>query len=178
MPRLSLNLLKCLYSYYLCLPKTGTTLFINQKGYVHLEPPVVIRTVDIVVIKLFREMTAFLSRTPPPVNDVSQRQAGGEPTRCSAVPLPLPLNCDNVTVQPSFGVAPPTATAVVGGCHHSLVIVPLLQTIAVINLVLLLSPKRMPIPDHETCQRRATYNDNGGPALIHACGQLLSSARL
>jgi hypothetical protein len=48
MPRLSLNLLKCLYSHCICLPKAGITLFINQKGYVHLEPPVIICTVVVV----------------------------------------------------------------------------------------------------------------------------------
>jgi hypothetical protein len=48
--RLSLNLLKCLYSHCICLPKTGITLFIDQRGYVHSEPPIVICTVIIVDI--------------------------------------------------------------------------------------------------------------------------------
>jgi hypothetical protein len=94
-----------------------------------------------------------------------------EPTRCSAVPSPLPPNHDKVPVPSSFGVAPPTATAVVGGRHCSLVIVPFLGTFAVIFLVLLLPPERTPIPDRETHPRRATYDNNGSLALIHAHGQ-------
>jgi hypothetical protein len=86
---------------------------------------------------------------------------GGEPTRRSAVPSPLPPNRDNVPVPSSFGVAPPVATAVVGGRHCSLVIVPLSGTVAVIFLVLLLPFERTPIPDHETHLRRATYNKAG-----------------
>jgi hypothetical protein len=101
---------------------------------------------------------------------------GGEPTRRSAVPsLSLP-DCNNVLVPLSFGVAPPTATAVVGGRHCSLVIVLLLRTVAVIFLVLLLPPERTPIPDRETHLRMAAYDD-GSLALIHARGQLLLSAR-
>jgi hypothetical protein len=102
---------------------------------------------------------------------------GGEPTRRSAVPLPSPPDCDNVPVPLSFGVAPPMATAVVGGRHHSLVIVPLLGTVVVIFLVLLLPPERTPIPDRETHPRRATYDNDGSPALIHAHGQSSSLAR-
>jgi hypothetical protein len=34
-PRLSLNLLKWLYSHCICSPKTGITLLKNQRGYVH-----------------------------------------------------------------------------------------------------------------------------------------------
>jgi hypothetical protein len=47
-PRLSLNLLKWLYSHCICLPKTGITLLNNQRGYVHSEPPVFICTVIVV----------------------------------------------------------------------------------------------------------------------------------
>jgi hypothetical protein len=43
--RLSLNLLKWFYSHCICSPKTGMTLLNNQRGYVHSEPPVFIRTV-------------------------------------------------------------------------------------------------------------------------------------
>jgi hypothetical protein len=89
----------------------------------------------------------------------------------------LPTDHDNVPVPSSFGVVPPTATAVVGGCHRSLVIVLLLGTVAVIFLLLLLLPERMPIPDHETHRRGATYDNNNSPALIHACGQSSSLAR-
>ncbi len=39
-------------SHYIYLPKTGIILFINQRGYVHLEPPVVIPTVVIVVVDI------------------------------------------------------------------------------------------------------------------------------
>jgi hypothetical protein len=38
-----------MYSHHICLPKTGITLFVNQRGYVHLELPDVIRTVVVVV---------------------------------------------------------------------------------------------------------------------------------
>jgi hypothetical protein len=44
-PGLSLNLLKWFYSHCICLPKTGITLLNNQRGYIHLEPPVFIRTI-------------------------------------------------------------------------------------------------------------------------------------
>ncbi len=51
-PRLSLNLLKDLYSYCVCSPKSGIMLFINQRGYIHLKPPVVICTVLVVVVNI------------------------------------------------------------------------------------------------------------------------------
>ncbi len=118
-----------------------------------------------------RETTAFPSRIPPPANDVGQQRAGGEPMRHYAVPLPSPpKNCKDVPIPSSFSVSPLTATAVVGGHHRSLVIVPLSQTVAVIFLVLLLPHTRTPIPNCETHPRRATYDNNGGPALIHARG--------
>jgi hypothetical protein len=101
-------------------------------------------------------MTAFLSRIPPPANDVGQHRPGGEPKRRSAVPSPLPPNCNDVQVPLFFGIAPPMATAVVGGCHRSLVILLLLLTVAVIFLILLLPPKRTPFPDPGTLPRRAT----------------------
>jgi hypothetical protein len=44
-----LNLLKCMYSHCICLPETGIMLFVNQRGYVHSEPPIVICTVVVVV---------------------------------------------------------------------------------------------------------------------------------
>jgi hypothetical protein len=85
---------------------------------------------------------------------------GGEPTRQSAVQLPLPPDCNDVLVPSSFCVAPPTTTAVIGG-RHRLIIVPFLQTVAVIVLVLLLPPERMSIPDRDSRPRRETYDDNG-----------------
>jgi hypothetical protein len=102
---------------------------------------------------------------------------GEEPTRCSAVPSPLPPDCDDVLVPSSFGVAPLTVTAVIDGHHRSLVIVYLLQTVAVIVLVLLLPPERMPIPDRDSRPRRAKYNNDGSPALIRAHGLSSSLAR-
>ncbi len=36
-PRLTLTLLKWMYSYCICSPKTGIMLFVNQRGYIHLE---------------------------------------------------------------------------------------------------------------------------------------------
>jgi hypothetical protein len=44
-----LNLLRCMYSHCICLLETGIMLFVNQRGYVHSEPPIVICTVVIVV---------------------------------------------------------------------------------------------------------------------------------
>jgi hypothetical protein len=44
-----LNLLKCMYSHCICLLETGITLFVNQRGYIHSEPPIVICTVVVVV---------------------------------------------------------------------------------------------------------------------------------
>jgi hypothetical protein len=108
---------------------------------------------------------------------LANNRPGGEPTRFSVVPLPSLPNSNNVLVPSSFSVVPPMATAVVGGCHHSFVIVILLQTVAIIFLVLVLWPKRMPIPDRETHPRRATYDDNGSPGLIQVRRQLLLLAR-
>ncbi len=51
-PRLSLNLLKWLYSNCICLPKTGITLSNNQRGYVHLKPPVFIRTIVLIGVDI------------------------------------------------------------------------------------------------------------------------------
>ncbi len=102
--------------------------------------------------------------------------SGRELTRRSVVPSPSLPDCNDVPVPSSFGLAPPMATAAIGGRHYSLVIVLLLQTIAIIFLVLLLPPKRTPIPDRETRPRRATYGDDGSPALIHARRQSLSLA--
>ncbi len=39
-------------SHCICSPKTGITLFINQRGYVHLGPPVVICTVLVIVVNI------------------------------------------------------------------------------------------------------------------------------
>jgi hypothetical protein len=86
---------------------------------------------------------------------------GGERTRHSAVQSPLLPDCNDVLVPSPFCVAPPTATAVIGGRHHSLIIIPFSQTVAVIILVLLLPPERTPIPDCESCPRREAYNDGG-----------------
>jgi hypothetical protein len=172
-PRISLNLLKCLNSHCIFLPKTGITLFINQRGYDHLEPPVVICTVILIVVNIATRQQHFQAASLLPQMMSANNRPGGELTRCSAVPLPLPPNRDDVPVPSSFGIAPPTATAVVGGCRCSLVIVFLLQTIAIIFLILQLPPKRMPILDLETRPRKATYNNDGSPALIHAHRQLL-----
>ncbi len=119
-------------------------------------------------------LMSFHTQLPPQIAMKSKKSAnnglGGEPMRRSMVPLPLPPDHNNFPVSLSFGIAPPTATAVVGVHHCSLVIVPLLQTVTVIFLVLLLPPKKMPIPDCEICLRRATYNNNGSPALITRTG--------
>jgi hypothetical protein len=119
-----------------------------------------------------RKTAAFLSRIPPPANDVGQRRAGGVCVcgETSTVPLPLQPDRNNDPVPSSFSVVSPMATADIGGRHHSLVIVLLLQTIAVIFLVLLLPPKRTPFPDQETIPRRATFDHNDGPGSIHAHG--------
>ncbi len=133
-PRLSLNLLKWLYSNCICLPKTGITLLNNQRGYVHLEPPVFIRTVVLVGVNIAARKQRFRAASLLPrmmsANDGQER----EPTRCSAVPSPSPPDRYDVPFPSSFGIAPPTATAVVGDRHRSLVIVLLSQTVAAIFL--------------------------------------------
>ena len=58
-PRLSLNLLKWLYSNCICLPKTGITLLNNQRGYVHSEPPVFIRTIVLVGVDIAARKQRF-----------------------------------------------------------------------------------------------------------------------
>jgi hypothetical protein len=79
--------------------------------------------------------------------------------RRSAVQSPLPPNCNNVLVPSSFCVAPLMATAVIGG-HNCLVSVPFSQTVAIIVLILLLPPKRTPIPDCDSRPRREAYNND------------------
>jgi hypothetical protein len=148
-----------MYSHCICLPETGITLFVIQKGYVHLTARRHLHCRC--YCRHRRKMTAFPSRIPPSANDVGQRRAGGEPTRRYVVQSPSPPDRNDVLVPSSFCVAPPMATAVIGGCHCSLVIVPFLQTVAVIVLVLLLPPERTPIPDHDSCPRRETYDDDG-----------------
>ncbi len=44
-----LNMLKCMYSHCICLPETSITLSDNHRRYIHLEPPIIIRTVIVVV---------------------------------------------------------------------------------------------------------------------------------
>jgi hypothetical protein len=144
-----------MYSHCICLPETGITLFVNPRSCIHLVPPIVICTVIIVVDTPARRQR--FQATPLLLRMMSANNGpGGEPMRCSAVPLPSLPNRDNILVPSSFGVAPPTATAVVGGRHCSLIIVPLLQTVAVIVLIYLLTPERMPIPDHDSRPRKAT----------------------
>jgi hypothetical protein len=155
-----LNLLKCMYSHCICLPETGIMLVVNQREYVHSEPPDVIRTV-VIVVDVAARRQRFRAASLLPRMTSANNGRGGEPTRRSTVQLLSPPDRDNVLVQSSFCVAPPTATAVIGGRHRSLVIVPFLRTVAVIVLVLLLPPKRTPIPDCDSCPRRATYNNDG-----------------
>jgi hypothetical protein len=151
------------FSHCACLPKTGITLFINQRRYNHSEPPVVIRTVVVIVHDIAERRQRFRAASLLPRMMSANDGLGRGPTRCSAVPSPSPPDRDDVSVPSSFGVAPPTATAVVGGHHCSIVIVPLSRTIAIIVLVLLFPPERTPIPDRET-RPRATYDDDGSPA--------------
>ncbi len=133
-PRLSLNLLKWLYSNCICLPKTGITLLNNQWGYVHLEPPVFICTIVLVGVDIAARKQCFRAASLLPRMMSANNGQGREPTRCSAVPSPSPPDCNDVPFPSSFGIAPPTATAVVGDHHHSLVIVLLSQTVAAIFL--------------------------------------------
>jgi hypothetical protein len=149
-----------MYSHCICSPETGIMLFVNQKEYVHSEPPVVIRTVIVVVDIAARRLRFRAASLLPRMTSANDRR-GGEPMRPSAVQSPSPPYRDNVLVPSSFRVAPPTATAVIGGRHRSLVIVPFSRTVAVIVLVLLLPPKRTPIPDRDSRPRRATYDDDG-----------------
>jgi hypothetical protein len=92
-------------------------------------------------------------------------------------PRPSPLDRDDVLVPSSFGVAPLMATAIVGGRHHFVGIIPLSQTVAVIVLVLLLLPERTPIPDCDSRSTRASYVVNNSQASIHARGLSSLSAR-
>jgi hypothetical protein len=156
-PRLSLNLLKWLYSHCNCSPKTGNTLLNNQRGYFHSEPPVFIRTVGGGGVDIAARRQRFRAASLLPLMMSANEEPGGEPTRRSAVPLPSPPDRDDVPVPSSFAIAPLMATAVVGGRHRSLVIVLLTRTVAVIFLVLPLPPEKPPIPDRETRPRRATY---------------------
>jgi hypothetical protein len=39
-----------MYFHCNCLPKTGIKLFIDQGGYVHLEPPIIILTVVVSIV--------------------------------------------------------------------------------------------------------------------------------
>jgi hypothetical protein len=52
-----------MYSHCICSPETGITLFVNQRGYIHSEPPVVIRTV--IVVKRRPAYAQFVPRTMP-----------------------------------------------------------------------------------------------------------------
>ncbi len=126
-----------------------------------MEPPIVIRTVIVVVVvDIATRRQRFRASSLLPRMMSANHGLGREPTRRSAVPSPSPPDRDDVPVPSSFGVAPPTATAVVGGRHRSLLIVPLSRTVAVIFLVLLLPPERTPIPD------RARSRDVRPPLLL------------
>ncbi len=76
-PRLSLKLLKCLYSHCICSPKTCITLFINQRRYVHLEPPVVICTVVIVVLDIAARRQRFRAASLLPQMMSANNGSGG-----------------------------------------------------------------------------------------------------
>jgi hypothetical protein len=132
-PRLSLNLLKWLNSNCICSPKTGIMLLNNQRGYVHLEPPVFIRTAVLVGVDIAARKQHFRAASLLPRMMSANNGQGREPTRRSAVPSPSPPDRDDVPFPLSFGIVPPTATAVVGDHHRSLVIVLLSQTVAAIS---------------------------------------------
>jgi hypothetical protein len=149
-----------MYSYCICSPETGIVLFVNQREYVHSEPPVIIPTV-VVVVDIAARRQCFRAASLLPRMTSANDGRGGEPTRRSAVQSPSPPDRDDVLVPSSFCIAPPTATAVIGGRHRSLVIVPFSRTVAIIVLVLLLPPERTPIPDRDSRPRRATYDDDG-----------------
>jgi hypothetical protein len=134
------------FFHCVCLPKTGITLFINQRRYNHLDLPVIICNIIVVVIDDIAERQQHFQAAShlPRMMSANGGRVGGA-TRRSIVPSPLPLDRNDVLVPSSFCVAPPTATAVVGGRHYSIIIVPLLQTVAVIVLVFLFPSKRTPI---------------------------------
>jgi hypothetical protein len=96
--RLSLNLLKWLYSHCICSPKTGITLLNNQRGYVHSESPVFIRTVVVGGVDIAARRQRFLAASLLPRMMSANDGPGVEPTRRSAVPSPSPPNCDDVPV--------------------------------------------------------------------------------
>jgi hypothetical protein len=116
------------------LPKTGITLLNNQRGYVHLEPPVFICTVVLIGVDIAARKQRFRAASLLPRMMSANNGQGREPTRRSAMPSPLPPDRDDVPFPSSFGIAPPTATAVVGDRHRSLVIVLLLRIVATIFL--------------------------------------------
>jgi hypothetical protein len=105
-----------MYSHCICLPKTGITLIVNHRGYVHLELPNDICTV-IVVVNIAARRQHFQATSLLPQMMAANNGPGRELTRRCGVPSPLP-NRDNVLVSSFFGIAPPTATAVVGVHHH------------------------------------------------------------
>jgi hypothetical protein len=155
-----LDLLKCMYSHCIRLPETGIMLFVNQREYVHSELPIIICTV-VVVVNIAAGQQRFRAASLLPQMTSANNGWGGEPTRCSVVQSLSPPDCNDILVPLSFCIVAPTATAVIGGHHCSLIIVPFLQTVAIIILVLLLPPVRTPIPDHDSCPRRATYDNDG-----------------
>jgi hypothetical protein len=99
-----------------------------------LEPPIFIRTIVLVGVNIAARKQRFRAASLLPRMMLANDGQGREPTRRSAMPSPLPPDCDDVLFPSSFGIAPPTATAVVGDRHRSLVIVLLSRTVAAIFL--------------------------------------------
>ncbi len=110
-----------------------------------MESPVIICTI-VVVVDIAARRQHFQAASLLPRKMSANGGTGGRPMRRSALPSLPPPDRNNVPLPSSFSVAPPMATAVIGGRHFSLVIVPLLQTVAVIVLVLLISPKECRSP--------------------------------
>jgi hypothetical protein len=73
-PRLSHNLLKCLYSHCICSPKTSIMLFIIKWG---TKPPIVIFTVVVVVIDIAARQQHFRAASLLPQMMPANKGPGG-----------------------------------------------------------------------------------------------------
>ncbi len=66
-----------MYSHCICSPETGITLFVNQRGYVHSEPPAVICTVVVVVDITARRQRFRAASLLPRMMSANDGRGGG-----------------------------------------------------------------------------------------------------
>jgi hypothetical protein len=158
-----------MYSHCICSPKTGIMLFVNQRGYVHSEPTVVIRTVvDVVDIAARRQRFRAASLLPRKISANGGTGGGADETfRVAIAVAARSRQCSGSIVlrrcashghcsrwwSSSF---PRNRPSLANRRHHRPRPPP--------------KPKRTPIPDRDSRPRRATYDDDSGPASIHASG--------